>query len=91
MLGDLDAFQYKRRDCSQTAKQLMVAEVIDATSACYRVGHETQLQLSQDYARLFGVPPARDVGRLKEAAGGRIKAGWDAAIRRTHGILPHSF
>jgi AraC-like DNA-binding protein len=47
---------------------LMVAEGMDAASAGYRVGYESPSQFSRDYARLFGVPPARDAGRLRATA-----------------------
>jgi AraC-like DNA-binding protein len=53
----------------QEARRLMVAEGMDAASAGYRVGYESPSQFSRDYARLFGVPPARDAGRLRETAG----------------------
>jgi len=53
----------------QEARRLMVAEGMDAASAGYRVGYESPSQFSRDYARLFGVPPARDAGRLREAVG----------------------
>jgi AraC-like DNA-binding protein len=53
----------------QEARRLMVAEGMDAASAGYRVGYESPSQFSRDYARLFGVPPARDAGRLRENAG----------------------
>ena len=53
----------------QEARRLMVAEGMDAASAGYRVGYESPSQFSRDYVRLFGVPPARDAGRLREAVG----------------------
>jgi AraC-like DNA-binding protein len=52
----------------QEARRLMVAEGMDAASAGYRVGYESPSQFSRDYARLFGVPPARDAGRLRATA-----------------------
>ena len=33
----------------------------------YRVGYESPSQFSRDNARLFGVSPAEDAGRLREA------------------------
>jgi AraC-like DNA-binding protein len=53
----------------QEARRLMVAEGMDAASAGYRVGYESPSQFSRDYARLFGVPPGRDAGRLRETVG----------------------
>lgn len=52
----------------QEARRLMVAEAIDAAGAGYRVGYESPSQFSRDYARMFGMSPAKDAGRLRSAA-----------------------
>ena len=52
----------------QEARRLMVSEAIDAASAGYRVGYESPSQFSRDYARMFGMPPAKDAGRLRSVA-----------------------
>lgn len=52
----------------QEARRLMVAEALDAAGAGYRVGYESPSQFSRDYARLFGLPPARDASRLRGSA-----------------------
>jgi len=52
----------------QEARRLMVAEAIDAAGAGYRVGYESPSQFSRDYARMFGMPPAKDAGRLRSTA-----------------------
>lgn len=52
----------------QEARRLMVAEALDAAGAGYRVGYESPSQFSRDYARMFGMPPAKDAGRLRGAA-----------------------
>ncbi|MER2015678.1 AraC family transcriptional regulator [Pseudomonas simiae] len=49
----------------QEARRLMVAEALDAAAAGYRVGYESPSQFSRDYARMFGLPPARDAVRLR--------------------------
>jgi AraC-like DNA-binding protein len=49
----------------QEARRLMVAEALDAAQAGYRVGYESPSQFSRHYLRLFGLPPARDAGRLR--------------------------
>lgn len=53
----------------QEARRLMVAEALDAAGAGYRVGYESPSQFSRDYARMFGLPPARDACRLRGTAG----------------------
>ncbi|WP_454830888.1 AraC family transcriptional regulator [Pseudoxanthomonas wuyuanensis] len=52
----------------QEARRLMVAEAMDAAGAGYRVGYESPSQFSRDYARMFGMPPAKDAGRLRTTA-----------------------
>lgn len=52
----------------QEARRLMVAEAMDAAGAGYRVGYESPSQFSRDYVRMFGMPPARDAGRLRKMA-----------------------
>ncbi len=46
----------------------MLGEEFDAASAAYRVGYHDASHFSRDYKSLFGVPPMRDVQRLREAA-----------------------
>jgi len=53
----------------QEARRLMVAEAMDAAGAGYRVGYESPSQFSRDYARMFGMPPAKDAWRLRTTAG----------------------
>ncbi|SHM00376.1 AraC family transcriptional regulator [Phytopseudomonas punonensis] len=52
----------------QEARRLMVAEALDAAGAGYRVGYESPSQFSRDYARFFGLPPAKDASRLRGSA-----------------------
>jgi transcriptional regulator GlxA family with amidase domain len=34
------------------------------TKAAFEVGYESATQFSRDYARVFGLPPARDTARI---------------------------
>lgn len=52
----------------QEARRLMVAEALDAAGAGYRVGYESPSQFSRDYVRMFGLPPAKDAGRLRSVS-----------------------
>jgi AraC-like DNA-binding protein len=52
----------------QEARRLMVTEAVDAANAGYRVGYESPSQFSRDYARMFGLPPAKDARRLRSTA-----------------------
>jgi AraC-like DNA-binding protein len=39
--------------------------VEDTTSAGFEAGYESASQFSREYRRLFGLPPARDMVRLR--------------------------
>jgi AraC-like DNA-binding protein len=52
----------------QEARRLMLSENIDAASAGYQVGYDDASYFNREYKRLFGLPPVRDVERLREAA-----------------------
>ena len=45
------------------------------------MGYEDASHFSREYKRLFGEPPMRDVGRLRQAAGAVIEEGM-TAVRR---------
>src|SRR5439155_836391 len=65
--------QFQKQLRLQEARRLMLGEDIDAANAGYRVGYEDAAHFNREYKRLFGMPPMRDVGRLREAA--RASAG----------------
>ncbi len=65
--------QFQKQLRLQEARRLLLGEDIDAASAGYRVGYEDAAHFNREYKRLFGLPPLRDVGRLREAA--RASAG----------------
>ena len=50
----------------QEARRLLLTEKMDAASASHKVGYESPSQFSREYHRLFGLPPARDLARLRE-------------------------
>ncbi len=60
--------QYYKRLRLLEARRLLTTDA-DATArdVAYRVGYESPSQFSRDYARTFGVPPGRDVGRTGTA------------------------
>jgi AraC-like DNA-binding protein len=47
----------------------MLGEDLDAANAGYRVGYNDASHFNREYKKLFGLPPLRDVERLREAAG----------------------
>ena len=67
-LTAMSPLQFQKRVRLQEARRLMLGEGLDATSAGHRVGYSDASHFSREYKRLFGVPPMRDVGQMREAA-----------------------
>lgn len=57
--------QYQKRLRLLRARWLLLFEPRDAASIAFAVGYESASQFSREYARLFGLPPARDMARFK--------------------------
>ncbi len=65
----MSPLQFQKQLRLQEARRLMLGDGLDAASAAYRVGYNDASHFSREYKSLFGVPPMRDVQRLREAAG----------------------
>lgn len=65
----MSPLQYQKCLRLQQARRLLMANE-DATRTAYAVGYESTSQFSREYARLFGLPPARDAVRLRSDGGG---------------------
>jgi AraC-like DNA-binding protein len=63
----MSPLQYQKRLRLQEARRLMLGEHLDAASAGYRVGYGDAAHFNREYKSLFGLPPLRDVERLREA------------------------
>lgn len=63
----MSPLQFQKRLRLQEARRLMLGEDLDAASAAYRVGYLDASHFNREYKSLFGVPPMRDVQRLREA------------------------
>jgi AraC-like DNA-binding protein len=64
----LSPLQFQKQLRLQEARRLMLGEDLDAASAAYRVGYHDASHFNREYKSLFGVPPMRDVQRLREEA-----------------------
>ena len=64
----LSPLQFRKRLRLQEARRLMLGEDLDAASAAYRVGYHDASHFNREYKSLYGVPPMRDVQRLREGA-----------------------
>ncbi len=62
----MSPLQFQKRLRLNEARQLMLMEQKDATTAAFAVGYESPSQFSREYSRFFGAPPSRDIKRLLE-------------------------
>lgn len=60
--------QYQKRLRLLKARRQLLFEPHDAASVAFSVGYESASQFSREYARMFGMPPRRDVARFKAPA-----------------------
>lgn len=73
-LTAMSPLQFQKQLRLQAARQRMLIDGLDATSAAYEVGYESISQFSREYSRFFGQPPMRDVKSLREAGPAAISA-----------------
>ncbi|MCU5775277.1 AraC family transcriptional regulator [Erwiniaceae bacterium BAC15a-03b] len=57
--------QYQKQLRLIRARWLLLFEPGDAASIAFSVGYESASQFSREYARLYGMPPARDAARFR--------------------------
>lgn len=57
--------QYQKRLRLLKARRQLLFEPHDAASVAFSVGYESASQFSREYARMFGMPPRRDVARFR--------------------------
>jgi AraC-like DNA-binding protein len=73
-LTAMSPLQYQKQLRLQTARQRMLMDGIDATSAAYEVGYESVSQFSREYSRFFGQPPMRDIKALRDGKSEAVHA-----------------
>jgi AraC-like DNA-binding protein len=64
-ITNMTPLQYQKQLRLQEARRLLFAEQLDAATASHRVGYESPSQFNREYHRLFGLPPVRDIARLR--------------------------
>lgn len=64
----MSPLQFQKRLRLQEARRLMLGEDLEAASAASRVGYYDPSHFNREYKSLFGVPPVRDIQRLREEA-----------------------
>lgn len=65
-ITSMTPLQYQKQLRLMEARRLMLTEEANVETAAYQVGYESASQFSREYARMFGLPPRRDVIALKE-------------------------
>jgi AraC-like DNA-binding protein len=63
----MSPLQFQKRLRLQEARRLMLGEGLDAASVAYRVGYHDASYFNREYKSLFGLPPMRDMERLRVA------------------------
>jgi AraC-like DNA-binding protein len=64
-LTTMSPLQYQKQLRLQRARERMLMDGMDATSAAYEVGYESVSQFNREYSRFFGQPPMRDIKTLR--------------------------
>ncbi len=67
-LTAMSPLQYQKWLRLNEARRLMLIERLDAATAAFQVGYESQSQFSREYSRLFGNSPLRDITSLRQMA-----------------------
>jgi AraC-like DNA-binding protein len=66
-LTAMSPLQYQKQLRLQRARERMLMDGVDATSAAYEVGYESVSQFNREYSRFFRQPPMRDIKALRTA------------------------
>lgn len=64
-LTAMSPLQYQKQLRLQTARQRMLMDGLDATSAAFEVGYGSVSQFNREYSRFFGLPPIRDIKAVR--------------------------
>jgi AraC-like DNA-binding protein len=63
----MSPLQYQKHIRLQEARRLLLAQACDAASAGFTVGYESPSHFSREYSRHFGLPPKRDIEKMRGA------------------------
>jgi AraC-like DNA-binding protein len=65
----MSPLQFQKQIRLQEARRLMLGDNMDVANASFRVGYEDPSYFSREYKKLFGIPPHRDIARLRSNLG----------------------
>jgi AraC-like DNA-binding protein len=66
-LTSMSPLQFQKQLRLRAARERMLNDGLDATSAAYEVGYESARQFNREHSRFFGQPPLRDIRALRES------------------------
>lgn len=61
----MSPIQFQKQLRLQEARRQLVLEAADVAEIALRVGYESVTQFTREYSRMFGLPPRKDMNRLK--------------------------
>ena len=67
-LTSMTPLQFQKQLRLLEARRLLVSDPINVEAAAFQVGYESPSQFSREYARMFGIPPRRDIASLRLVA-----------------------
>lgn len=62
----MSPLQYQKHLRLHEARRLLLSETIEAADAGFQVGYESPSQFSREYAKMFGLPPIRDIKKFRD-------------------------
>lgn len=62
----LSPLQFQKRIRLLNARSSMLSGEGNATTTAFKVGYESSNQFSREYARFFGLPPSKDIAKLRQ-------------------------
>jgi AraC-like DNA-binding protein len=65
-VAGVSPIQYQKRLRLEEARRMLLSGATSAEAVAYEVGYASASQFSREYGRLFGEPPRRDAGRMRE-------------------------
>lgn len=67
----MSPLQFQKQLRLHEARRLLLSDGLDVGTVALEVGYESATQFTREYRRLFGAPPSRDVGELRDAGKSR--------------------
>jgi AraC-like DNA-binding protein len=62
----IDELAEEARMSASSLYDVLLTETTGAAEAAFQVGYESPSHFSREYARMFGLPPVRDIRRLRD-------------------------